>query len=89
MNGLLRRLLALWVRFKIRPENAAELVRGCAHPLCYLLEWRSVSDLAVLQAACERLQLPRAAPQGARPTSISPGRAASGACGRTAGPRPS
>jgi len=63
MNGLLRRLLALWVRFKIRPENAAELVRGCAHPLCYLLEWRSVSDLAVLQAACERLQLPRAAPR--------------------------
>jgi len=61
MNGLLRRLLALWVRFKIRPENAAELVRGCAHPLCYLLEWRSVSDLAVLQAACERLRLPRAA----------------------------
>jgi glycerol-3-phosphate O-acyltransferase len=63
MNGLLRRLLALWVRFKIRPENAAELVRGCAHPLCYLLEWRSVSDLAVLQAACARLQLPRAAPR--------------------------
>jgi len=61
MNGLLRRLLTLWVRFKIRPENAAELVRGCAHPLCYVLEWRSISDLAVLQAACERLQLPRPA----------------------------
>ncbi len=71
MNGLLRRLLMLWVRFKIRPENAAELVRGCTHPLCYVLEWRSISDLAVLQAACERLQLPRPARSRPGPRALS------------------
>src|SRR5579863_3884268 len=71
MNGLLRRLLMLWVRFKVRPENAAELVRGCAHPLCYVLEWRSISDLAVLQAACQRLQLPRPARSRAAPRALS------------------
>ena len=77
MNGLLRRLLVLWVRFKMRPENAAALVRGCIHPLCYVLEWRSVSDLAVLQEACEQLESAtpgagsRPGPTGAAPTSIS------------------
>ena len=59
MNWLLRRLLALWVRFRVRPENAAELLQGLGHPLCYVLERRSLSDLAVLQQACAALGLPR------------------------------
>ena len=59
MNWLLRRLLALWVRFRVRPENAADLLRDLGHPLCYVLEHRSVSDLAVLQQACAALGLPR------------------------------
>ena len=59
MNWLVRRLLALWVRFRVRPESARELLSGLGHPLCYVLERRSVSDLAVLQQACGVLGLPR------------------------------
>jgi glycerol-3-phosphate O-acyltransferase len=58
MNWLLRRLLALWVRFRVRPENAPELLSGLRQPLCYVLERRSLSDLAVLQQACATLGLP-------------------------------
>ena len=59
MNWLLRRLLALWVQFRVRPENAAAQLQGRNHPVCYVLERRSVTDLAVLQAACLALKLPR------------------------------
>src|SRR5579862_3476213 len=59
MNWFLRRLVSWWVRFKVRPEEAAALLRGRGHPLVYVLERRSVADLAVLQAACKQLKLPR------------------------------
>jgi glycerol-3-phosphate O-acyltransferase len=59
MNWLLRRLLALWVRFRVLPEDAARQLRGRNQPLCYVLERRSVTDLAVLQQACLALKLPR------------------------------
>jgi glycerol-3-phosphate O-acyltransferase len=59
MNWLLRRLLALWVRYRVLPENVAAQLRGLDHPLCYVLERRSVTDLAVLQQACRQLRLPR------------------------------
>src|SRR6478736_1863455 len=59
MNWLLRRVLALGVQFRVRPENAAALLQGCSHPVCYVLERRSVTDLAVLQEACLALKLPR------------------------------
>ena len=59
MTRLLRRLLALWVRFKVRPEDAASLLGGRSYPLCYVLERRSLTDLAVLQAATQALALPR------------------------------
>jgi len=59
MNWLLRRLLTLWVRFKVWPEDAPSRLAHPDHPLCYVLERRSVSDLAVLQEACLALGLPR------------------------------
>jgi len=59
MNWLLRRVLALWVRFKVLPENAAAQLRGRPRPLCYVLEQRSATDLAVLQQACASLRIPR------------------------------
>lgn len=59
MHWFLRRVVVLWARFKVRPENAAALLRGRAHPVCYVLERRSVADLAVLQEACKQLKLPR------------------------------
>ncbi|HZO21680.1 MAG TPA: hypothetical protein VFB37_04180, partial [Steroidobacteraceae bacterium] len=59
MNWLLRRLLALWVRFKIRPDEAAAHLRERDRPVCYALERRSAADLAVLQNACVALKLAR------------------------------
>ena len=59
MNWLLRRVLALWVRFKVLPEDAAAQLRGRPRPLCYVLEQRSSTDLAVLQQACAALRIPR------------------------------
>jgi glycerol-3-phosphate O-acyltransferase len=59
MNWLLRRLLALWVRYRILPEQAAAQLHGRAHPLCYVLELHSVTDLAMLQQACLQLKVAR------------------------------
>jgi glycerol-3-phosphate O-acyltransferase len=59
MAWLLRRILALWVRFSVRPEDAALRLQAQSHPVCYVLERHSVTDLAVLQSACVRLRLPR------------------------------
>ena len=59
MNWLLHRVLALWVRCKILPEDAATRLRDRAHPVCYVLERHSVVDRAVLQNVCDRMRLPR------------------------------
>ncbi len=59
MNGLLRRLVQLWVRFRVLPEDSAVQLAGLAAPVCYVLERRSISDLAVLQEACRALKLRR------------------------------
>jgi glycerol-3-phosphate O-acyltransferase len=58
-SWLLRRLLALWVRYKVRPDEAVSHVRDRDKPVCYVVENSSVTDLAVLQDACVRLKLPR------------------------------
>jgi glycerol-3-phosphate O-acyltransferase len=59
MAWLLRRILALWVRFTVVPDAAALRLHSKRNPVCYVLEHRSVTDLAVLQSACVRLKLPR------------------------------
>jgi glycerol-3-phosphate O-acyltransferase len=59
MQGLLRRVLALWVRATLRPEDALGRLAGRTVPICYVLERRSPSDLAVLQNVCLRERLPR------------------------------
>jgi len=59
MQGLLRRVLALWVRATLRPEDALARLTGATVPICYVLERRSPSDLAVLQNVCLRERLPR------------------------------
>ncbi|HTT01575.1 MAG TPA: glycerol-3-phosphate 1-O-acyltransferase PlsB [Steroidobacteraceae bacterium] len=59
MAWLLRRILALWVRFTVLPEDAALRLQNTPHAVCYVLEHHSVTDLAVLQNACVKLKLPR------------------------------
>ena len=49
MYGVLRRLLALWVKPEVRPESAPGSIGAVpGSPVCYVLERRSVTDLAVL-----------------------------------------
>ncbi len=59
MKWLLRRILALWVRYTVRPEGAGEHLRARANPVCYVLERRSATDLAVWENVCVRMKLPR------------------------------
>jgi glycerol-3-phosphate O-acyltransferase len=59
MNWLLRWLLALWVRFRVVPEDVRAQLLSCEAPVCYVLEHKSAADLAVLQRACAALGLPR------------------------------
>src|ERR1700733_5960620 len=59
MQGVLSRVLALWVRATLRPEDAAARIGGRTTPVCYVLEQRSRVDLAVLQSVCVRERLPR------------------------------
>src|SRR5689334_10668877 len=59
MNWLLRRLIALWVRYTIRPDDAAARIRSRSNPVCYVLERCSMTDLAVLQNASVKLKLAR------------------------------
>jgi glycerol-3-phosphate O-acyltransferase len=59
MNWFLRRLLALWVRFTVRPDDAVARLHDRTNPICYVLERRSVPDLAVVQNASVKLKLPR------------------------------
>ncbi len=56
---MLGRVLALWVRATLRPEDAPARLNGRTVPTCYVLEQRSRSDLAVLQQLCVRERLPR------------------------------
>src|SRR6185436_867318 len=59
MDWLLRQLLALWVRYTVRPEDAATRLHGRTNPVCYVLERRSITDLALLQRACVQLKIAR------------------------------
>ncbi len=54
-----RKILGLWVKATIKPEDAAAAVAARARPVCYVLERESRTDLAVLDNACAQLQLPR------------------------------
>ena len=58
MNWLLHRVLAIWVRYRVLPEDIP-VRQSRAAAICYVLERRSVTDLAILQRACVQLRLPR------------------------------
>ncbi len=59
MSALLRRLLGLWTRVELRPEEAVARIGAEGAPVCYVLERRSLTDLAVLENLCARHHLPR------------------------------
>ena len=55
---MLSRMLALWVRTEVRPNNAVTRVAAAKLPVFYLLERRSRTDLAVLEHTCAANNLP-------------------------------
>src|SRR5580658_1566171 len=59
MAWLLRRILALWVRFTTLPADAGARLLGRGKPLCYVMERPSLTDFAILNSACVKLKLPR------------------------------
>jgi glycerol-3-phosphate O-acyltransferase len=54
----IRKILKRWVRVTIKPDDAAAAVAARPHPVCYVLERDSQTDLAVLSNACRQLRLP-------------------------------
>ncbi len=61
VNSLLRRILGLWVRIDVRPEDATQRLTQDSLRICYVIERRSTADLAALQMVCKRDGLPRPA----------------------------
>ena len=57
---LARRLLYLWVRTTVFPQNSQELGLDPAKPVCYVLQDRHLSNLLVLFAESRQAGLPRA-----------------------------
>src|SRR6185437_13007111 len=55
----IRKILGLWVRVTIKPEDAVAAIAARSRPVCYVLERESLTDLAVLNNVCAAHNLPR------------------------------
>jgi glycerol-3-phosphate O-acyltransferase len=56
---LARKILTVWVKVTIKPDDAADMIAAEPRPVCYVFERESAADLAVLNDACGNLGLPR------------------------------
>ncbi len=56
-----RKILGLWVRVTIKPDDAVAAIAARPRPVCYVLERESQTDLAVLNGVCAQHNLPRPA----------------------------
>jgi glycerol-3-phosphate O-acyltransferase len=54
-----RKILGLWVRVTIKPEDAIAAIAARPRPVCYVLERESLTDFAVLNNVCAEHNLPR------------------------------
>jgi glycerol-3-phosphate O-acyltransferase len=54
-----RKILGLWVRATIKPEDAVAAIAARPRPVCYVLERESLTDFAVLNSVCAQHNLPR------------------------------
>jgi glycerol-3-phosphate O-acyltransferase len=54
-----RKILGLWVRVTIKPDDAAAEIVARPRSVCYVLERESQTDFAVLSMVCNQLRLPR------------------------------
>ena len=56
---LLRSILHIWVKARILPHPFEGLELDRSKPLCYVIDTYSLSDLLILDQACEQMGLPR------------------------------
>jgi glycerol-3-phosphate O-acyltransferase len=54
-----RKSLSRWMRATIKPDDVAESIAARPRPVCYVLEWGSQADLAILSTVCSHQNLPR------------------------------
>jgi glycerol-3-phosphate O-acyltransferase len=54
-----RKILGLWVRVTIKPDDAVAAIAARPRPVCYVLERESQTDFAVLSSVCAAHNLPR------------------------------
>jgi glycerol-3-phosphate O-acyltransferase len=54
-----RKILGLWVRVTIKPDDTVAAIAARPRPVCYVLERESQTDLAVLSSVCAAHNLPR------------------------------
>ncbi|HEX3913889.1 MAG TPA: glycerol-3-phosphate 1-O-acyltransferase PlsB [Steroidobacteraceae bacterium] len=54
-----RKILGLWVRVTIKPDDAVAAIAARSRPVCYVLERESQADFAVLNSVCAKHNLPR------------------------------
>src|SRR5690606_4950964 len=57
--GTLRRLMSLWVRSEAISPSPLDSALDSGHPLFYVLQQSSASDLVVLDSECRKAGLPR------------------------------
>jgi len=55
---VVRKVLGLWVKVTIKPDDIAAKLAAHSRPICYVLENDSQTDLAVLNNACAELRIP-------------------------------
>jgi glycerol-3-phosphate O-acyltransferase len=53
------KILSLWVRVTIKPDDAVVAIAARPRPICYVLERESRTDFAVLSGVCAQQNLPR------------------------------
>ena len=54
-----RKVLSRWMRATIKPGDVVEAIAARPRPVCYVLEWESQADLAILSTVCAQRNLPR------------------------------
>jgi glycerol-3-phosphate O-acyltransferase len=59
MDRFTGRFLLPWLRFTVRPRDAAEKIGEAVAPVCYVIGRTRALDALVLQRACARAGLPR------------------------------
>ncbi|MEQ1580391.1 MAG: glycerol-3-phosphate 1-O-acyltransferase PlsB [Steroidobacteraceae bacterium] len=57
--SILRKIITLWARPRVLPEDIKRTLKRSGTPVCYVLETRGVADMVVLQQACIAFDLPR------------------------------